>query len=97
MYDAEKHPELYYVIESRPQDIQEANLYISIIPEWHYRASTIQECKPMINLQDKFDRYMNPAWKAFIILAVAGIQVFPNRFTHDLHVISYFIAGTNWI
>lgn len=84
MYDAEKHPELYYVIESRPQDnlvyedpniLQSTNTF-QVIPEWNYRASTIQECKPMMNLLDKFDRYINPAWSAFIILAVVSVIVF---------------------
>ncbi|KKN48605.1 hypothetical protein LCGC14_0651040 [marine sediment metagenome] len=75
MYDAEKHPELYYVIEFGPQGVQGANPFISIIPEWHYRASTIQECKPMMNLLDKFDRYINPAWNAFIILAVVSVII----------------------
>ncbi len=70
MNDAENNPEMYYALESRPNNIQGENIYISVNPEWHYRASTIQECKPMMNLLDKFDRYVSPAWLGFTILVI---------------------------
>lgn len=78
MIDANNNPEFYNAVESRPQATgivgNEFNT-ITTVPEWYKDASTIQECKPLVNLMDKFNLYIKPAWRVFIILVIVSYIV----------------------
>ena len=55
-------------IEITLQEDTEQNKFIN--PGWFSKASSIDDCKPLINLLDKFNTYAAPVWPVFIILIV---------------------------
>lgn len=62
------HPELYNVVDKRPTLLNSD--FVNNENNWQYKASTIEECKPMTNLYNFIKLWILPY---FILLIVFGI------------------------
>ena len=65
--DAKANPELYGLVEERPPPEELSKLG----EEWQKEASTIAECKPMVNFLDLYNRWIEPL--VFFILIMAFV------------------------
>ena len=77
--DINRHPENYALVYERPQKAMidngiEMPIDSGIIyPEWYYKASTVQECRPLVNILGYWDNWLKPSVYVLMVLAAFNI------------------------